>query len=152
LTHNNAPGQKNLAEALQQIWQKTFGIPVALEGCEWNIFFTRLNEGQFQLGGCLNSALYSDPLYQLEIFNDKNHFANASSWENDVYKQLLALSIASEGKERQKHLKKAEKLLLEEMPVIPIFSSTYKYMTNDRLHGLFINKPGDVDFKTAYFK
>jgi hypothetical protein len=38
------------------------------------------------------------------------------------------------------------------MPVIPIFADTYKYMADERLHGLLIDISGDVDFKTAYFE
>jgi ABC-type oligopeptide transport system substrate-binding subunit len=64
----------------------------------------------------------------------------------------LDLSKTYDKKQRKKHLKEAEKLLLEEMPVIPIFVETYKYMMNNKLHGLFFNKSDSVDFKTAYFK
>jgi oligopeptide transport system substrate-binding protein len=152
LAHSHLPGQKSLSEALQQIWQTAFGIEVRLEGSEWNTFFSRLNEGQFQLAGCFYTTWYSDPLYYLELFKDKeDRFINPSGWEHHDYKRLLNSLLAMDEKQKKEQLKKTEKLLLEEMPVIPIFVDTYKYMTHDKLDGFFINKSGDVDFKTAYF-
>jgi oligopeptide transport system substrate-binding protein len=152
LIYCDYPGHKSLAEALQQIWQTAFGINVELEGCEWNVFSVRLEERQYQLGGYLCSSWYSDPLHHLEIFKDKNYFMNVCAWENDTYKQILNLAITNDEKQRMEQLKKAEKFLLEEMPVIPVFASAHRYMTHDKLSGLVINKSGELDLKTAHFK
>ncbi len=72
LTHSHLPGQKTLAEALQQIWQEAFGIPVVLQGCDWKTFIAQMHERQMDLGGSIRFSMCSDPLYVLEMFK-KEH-------------------------------------------------------------------------------
>ncbi len=153
LTHNDLPGQKNLAEILQQVWQKVFTIPVKLQGYDLNTFIAQLQQRQLHLGGCVTSALYSDPLYILEMFKEKEHPMNCSNWENERFARCLDLArTKTTEKERNALLKEAEKILVEEMPVIPIYSERLIYMTNDQLKGILLDNCGHVDFKKMYFK
>ncbi|MGE0631603.1 MAG: peptide ABC transporter substrate-binding protein, partial [Pseudobdellovibrionaceae bacterium] len=145
--------QKTVYEAIQEMWKKNLGIHVRLEGSEWNVFSSQLNLGQFQLGCCMRSAVYEDPFYFLEIFKDKSYSYNCSRWENQEYQNLLDQAIiSSDAKQRKLHLKQAEKLLIEAMPVIPIYSETCKYILNDQISGFEINGSGYSDFKTISFK
>ncbi len=152
LSHSTITGQKTLAEAIQQRWSEVFGIDVKIEGSEWSVFASHFNRGTFQMGGCLRSAVYNDPLYHLEIFKERDFPYNASFWESDAYKQLIeTASQASDQGARQEYLRAAEKMLIDEMPVIPIYVDTYKYMTNRGLKGFIIDKSGCIDFREAKF-
>ncbi len=152
LTYSDIPGQKNLAETLQQVWQKTFTIPVKLQGCDWNTFHAKLQQKQLQMGGCVIFFICSDPLYVLQMFKEKAHSMNFSNWENTRFTECLSLAITkTTEKERNALLKEAEKILVEEMPVIPIYSGRLIYMINDHLKGVFPDNCGCVDFKKMYF-
>jgi oligopeptide transport system substrate-binding protein len=152
LSHSTITGQKTLAEAIQQRWSDVLGIDVQIEGAEWSVLASYFNTGKFQMGGCLRSAVYNDPLYHLEIFKDKEFPYNASFWENDAYKQLIERAAQTcDPQERLAHLKAAENVLMDEMPVIPIYVDTYKYMTNRGLTGFIIDKSGCIDFKESTF-
>lgn len=145
--------QKTVYEAIQEMWKKALGIQVRLEGSEWNVFSSQLNHGQFQLGSCMRSAVYEDPFYFLEIFMDKSYSYNCSRWEDQEYQNLLHQAISSEDVlQRKMYLKQAEKLLIEAMPVIPIYSETCKYILNDQITGFEINGSGYSDFKTISFR
>jgi hypothetical protein len=55
---NDIPSFKQLAEYCKETWEKVFQIPIRMEGMEWNVFFSYVQRGQFQIGGYSLSALY----------------------------------------------------------------------------------------------
>ncbi len=71
LSHSHITGQRQLAEIIQSNWHDVLGLDVRLEGSEWNLFFSALTHGQYQVGGCIKSALFSDPIYHLKLLQDK---------------------------------------------------------------------------------
>ena len=148
LSHSHITGQRQLSEIIQSNWSEALGVHVNLEGGEWNVFFSNLSNGNYQIGGCLKSALFSDPIYHLELLEDMNHSYNVCRWENPVYQECLSLSrLAVEASERVALMRRAEKILVEEMPVIPIYSETYLYMVRPHIQGIVIHDLGHVDFK-----
>lgn len=150
-SYSDVPGQKKLAEAIQQQWERTFGIQVELTPSEWNVFFASLGERQYQIGGCIWFCAFNDPIYTLEFFKDKTHRYNAPQWENKHYRQLLELADAEPNPEvRLEHLKQAELLILDEMPIIPLYMVHSKYLKLPKVQGLTVNDLGQADFKWAY--
>ncbi len=150
-SYSTIPGQKKLAEAIQQNWEKTFGIKVELIASEWNVFFSNLGERQFQIGGCIWYCQFHDPVYTLEFFKDKTHRYNSPQWESKHYQQLLDLADQeADPILRLEHLKQAELLILEEMPVIPLYMVHSKHLKSPKIQGLSVNDLGQVDFKWAY--
>lgn len=148
LSHYNIAGQKQVAEAIQSYWMKELGIQVNLAGSEWNVFFSDLCRGQFQLGGCFKSAFFKDPIYHLELLKDKQHVYNVARWENPLYRQLLDQATAiGEVAVRDELLKQAETILMDEMPVIPLYSEQYQYAVRKEVKGVFVQDLGHVDFK-----
>jgi oligopeptide transport system substrate-binding protein len=140
--------QKSLTQILQENLRETLGIDVEIQAFEWNVLLDHLIHGQFQIASCTRNAMYEDPFYFLDIFKEKNCSYNFSRWENKIYQQLLAqASTTFDMKERGGYLREAEKLLLDEMPVIPIYMDTCKFLLNDKLRGYAINRSGYVDFK-----
>jgi oligopeptide transport system substrate-binding protein len=149
LSYCSYGSQKGLTQVLQERISRVFGIQVFAEGLDWNILSSNMVYGKYDIASCVRSALYEDPYYFLEIFKDKNSSYNFCRWENAEYKQILDLAAeATDLVEREKLLKKAEILLLEEMPVIPVYIDTCKYLTQKKLKGYNVNRSGYVDFKT----
>ena len=75
------------------------------------------------------------------------------SRENENFKQLLLQSNHSLGElERAKALTEAEKILMDEMPIIPMCSMKKSYAKNPRLQGEKLSYTQFVDFKSAYFE
>lgn len=152
-SHSDVTGQKTLSEAIAQEWEKTFGIKVELSGSEWNVFSSNLARRQYQIGGCTWYFLYNDPSYALDCFKELSNRHNSPQWENKEYQKLLEAAEKETKKElRIAYLKKAEKILLDEMPIIPIYSLKLKYLMNKNLKGIYISSMGQVEFKGAYFE
>ncbi len=150
ISHSDMPWHKKLSEAIQESWHKSFQIDVTLHNSDWNHFFASLGERRFQIGGCIWYSVYHDPIYNLEFFKEKKHRYNAPQWENIHFQKLLQLAEGERDlSQRLEHLKEAEQLLLDEMPIIPLFVYHAKYLKSPHLHGLEVLPAGYVDFKYA---
>lgn len=148
VSHSDIPGQKKLAEVVADEWKKNLGIEVELAGQQWNTFVSDLSSGHYQIGGCVWHSVYNDPIYYLEFFKEKDHPYNSSHWENSDYKNLLEEADRQiDPLLRKEILKKAELILLEEMPVIPLYISHHKYLLRDTVEGVYVSPMGFVDFK-----
>ncbi len=140
--------QKSLTQILQENLREALGIEVDIQAFEWNVLQDHLIHGQFQIASCTRNSIYEDPFYFLDIFTEKSCSYNFSRWENKTYQQLLTRASATfDMKERDQHLREAEQLLMDEMPVIPIHMETCKFLLNEKLRGYAINRSGYVDFK-----
>jgi oligopeptide transport system substrate-binding protein len=153
LSHSHIAGQRQLAEVIQNAWKEVLGVKVTLTGSEWNVFFSDLSHGKYQVGGCIKSALFRDPIHHLELLQDKTHLYNVCRWENRSYQNLLQQArSATDIETRNTLLRSAEEILLEQMPVIPIYSEVYLYMIRPHIQGIVIHDLGHVDFKWAKWR
>lgn len=151
LSHSDITGQKKVAEAVQNQWETVLGIHVELVASDWNTFFSNLAQRNFQVGGCFWYSIFNDPIYFLEFFRDKSYRYNSAQWENPHYTKLLDLANQElDPRIRREHLKQAELLLLDEMPIIPLYVLNQKILKQDWLKDVFISELGHADFKWTH--
>lgn len=144
---------KKQAEALQEQWQKTFGIPVKLEQVEEKVMYYRLHKHSFQMAMCYWLAQYNDPMNIFERFKYKTHSKNYTNWESKKYISLLnSVDKISDGKKRMELLKKAEKILSKEVPFTTIHHHNYITLTKPNVEGIFIGPVGELHFEKTYKK
>jgi oligopeptide transport system substrate-binding protein len=92
-----------------------------------------------------------DPENFLELFKDKSLGINGTGWESASFKKFLELA-KYEPSLRLAHLAQAEKILLSECPIIPLFQYNMIYAKDKNLEGVSLNSLGILDFKTAFRK
>lgn len=146
-------GERNhlVAQTLQQQWRQAFGIKVQLEAIERKVYLDRLGKLDYQLAMGSWIADYNDPINFLEVFKFKKATTNNTGWENPRYIQLLEESSKiMDPDERQKVLAQSERLIMEQMPIIPVYHFTMLYMQNDKLKDVVLSSLGNIDFKWAY--
>jgi oligopeptide transport system substrate-binding protein len=140
-----------IAQALQQQWARTLGVQIKLESIEPKIYYDRLSRSDYQLAAGDWIADFNDPINFLDVFRYKKGCSNATQWENAQYAQLLCASeVVSDPQERLMLLRESEQLLMEEMPIVPVFYYTMLYLQNPSLHNVVFSSMGTVDFKWAY--
>lgn len=153
LSYSPVPGYKAVVEALQQQWKERLGIEVELESVEWGIYLSRFGKRDFQLAPIGWNSFYYDPSYNLQVFRYSSNENNWPSWENPLFQELLDQADQDIDQEKRfKHLRQAEKILLDEMPVIPLSYQSFKYFKNNKVNNLLITDLGEVDFKWASIK
>lgn len=149
ITYSQQAGRKQLAEYLQQIWSKTFGIKVEVEAQEWNILRSNLEKGLFAVSGCYEAAFYNDPLELLGKMATINP-NNFSRWVNEDFTQKVNQAKTEALSERRSMLLgQAEQVLMEQMPVIPISSDVFKFAHHPLLNGYIFDYVGACDFSHA---
>jgi oligopeptide transport system substrate-binding protein len=141
------------AQGIQQQWESMLGIRVELEAVESKTFFQRISQKEYQLAAGSWTADFNDPINFLEVFKYKNSSTNNTNWENIKYIDLLNQSALCRDKEERKGLlREAEQILMEQMPIIPIFHFALNYLQCDRLEGVALSPLGQIDFRWAHLE
>jgi len=144
--------QKNLALALQCTWKQVLGIDVELKCYELKTHITKLRNQDFQFAQMSWIGQYHDRMNFLERFEKIDTFRNYSGWENSRYSQLIAESFYKEVKERNALLDQAEKIIVDEMPIIPLYHYHLVYIKNPILINVAISPMGDIQFHKAFLR
>jgi len=142
-----------IAQALQSQWQKAFGITLQLEPVAQNIFFDRLSKQEYTLSLGDWVADYNDPINFLELFKSKEVGANNTHWEDPKYAQLIdAAYLTPIEEERTALFQQSEAILMDAMPVIPLFHLTMLFVKDEHLKNVSLTDTGNIDFKWAYLE
>ncbi len=139
LLYNTSSGNKGVAESIQQMWKENLNVDVKLINLEWKLFIDAKNKGDFIIARDGWIGDYPDPLTFLELWTS---YAgnNYGKWENKEYDTLIETSNLLLGKERFEKLYKAEKMLMDESSIIPIYYFGDMYMVRENI--LYLEKTG----------
>ncbi|MGC5324339.1 peptide ABC transporter substrate-binding protein [Brevibacillus sp. SYSU BS000544] len=150
LSFNTSEAHKKIAESVQDQWKKALGVDVKLENKEWKVYIEDMHQGNFQIGRMGWLADYNDPLTFLDLFKDKDGGNNDTRWENQKYKDALNKSATeADPEKRKKLLAEAEQVLMEDMPILPIYYYTQSWVKKDSVKGVIVDTQGNVDYKWA---
>lgn len=124
LLYNTSDRHKVIGEALQQMWKKNLGVTVTLYNQEWKVYLAAQKslDFQFQRAGWI--ADYTDPHVFLDLWRT-GAGNNNTNWGNPEYDRLLAESLnAKTEAERFAIYQQMEKILVDELPLLPLFFYT----------------------------
>lgn len=145
--YNTSEGHKQIAEALQQMWKDTLGIEVRLENQEWKVYLKDLEAMNFQIARMGWIGDYADPNTFLELFlagNGNNH----SNWSSPEYAALMQRANATlDRSARLALLRRAETLMRDAAPVIPLYVYTRSELVKPYVRGYWINYMHSTRFR-----
>ncbi|MGN1402246.1 MAG: peptide ABC transporter substrate-binding protein [Bacillus sp. (in: firmicutes)] len=149
LTYSTSPVHQKMAETVQQMLNENLGVEVKLANMEWNVFSEKQKALEFQFSRSSFLMDYADPINALESFQS-GHSMNRTGWSNEEYDRLIkeAKAEADETK-RFERLYKAEKVLMEEMPILPIHFYNLPYMLQNGVTGIVYHPVGYLELKWA---
>ena len=112
--------------------------------------FSRLPEQVNQVAAIIIAADFNDPINFLDVFKYKESGTNNTGWENPQYIDLLNRSaLCRDSEERKQLLRKAESLLMDEMPLIPVYHFALVYLKRDDLDNVLLSPLGQMDLRWA---
>lgn len=157
LLFSKSEKHQKTAQAVQQAWNQTFGIKVALQSYEWNTFIERLSKHDYQVGGRGWVSDLLDPMTLLELYKFTNDAEqggnNDTQWENGLFITLLDEAIeTSNFEKRNQLLAEAERVLMRDLPIAPLYHSTACYLKKPYVKGVYLSELCDLDFKHAYIE
>jgi len=142
--------QRKLALALQSQWREVLGVEVGLESSELKVFVNKLRQHDFEFAQMSWVAQFYDRMSFLERFMHEDSYRNYSSWENPRFQELIRSSFhVIPPDKRALILESAERLLLEEMPIAPIYHYNALYLKSPKLKNAQISPLGHIDFRYA---
>ena len=144
---NTNDTHRRIGVAFGAMWQEAFGDAVALSlrNVEWQVYLDTTARGEHTMAraGWIG-ATYSDASYFLEKFKGDAGEANSSKWVNPEYDAFLEQALAEpDPQARIDLMEQAEAVMLEDLPIIPVFHYTRARLINPDLEG-WVRNPQDV--------
>ncbi|WP_241665098.1 peptide ABC transporter substrate-binding protein [Peribacillus simplex] len=136
ILYNTLDTHKKIAEAVQGMWRDNLGVEVTLENAEFQVKLDREKAGDFEISRAGWVGDYVDPMTFMLWETDGAY--NDANWSNKEYDGLLKEAKSTmDPKERMAALHKAEEVLIEEMPILPVYFYTKPYMVKSNVTGVF---------------
>jgi oligopeptide transport system substrate-binding protein len=150
LLYNTNENLKKIAEATQAMWKENLGIEVQLLNQEWKVYLENMNQRNFQMARAGWTADYNDPNTFLNLFlsdADENH----AGWKSEKYDTLMKKADREMNQRRRLDLlKKAEAILLDELPVLPVYYYTRLTLRSPKVKGWYDNVEDAHPLKEVY--
>ena len=150
LSINTSEAHSAIAQYIQEGWNKNLGLKTEIDNTEWQVYLDRLKTGDFQVARLGWVADYNDATTFLAQYVKADAPNNYTGWENAEYTKLLEEA----GKEqdtakRTELLKKAEAILVDEMPALPIYFYTHLSVAKPSVKNLTVSPLQTVDLKSV---
>jgi ABC-type oligopeptide transport system substrate-binding subunit/predicted Ser/Thr protein kinase len=105
------------APSLANQWYENLGVEIKCEHFEWSQYTKRLTEEPPHIFTMAWSADYPDP----DNFMRAAHFQELTRWHNEAYQNLVEEARrVGDQEERMKMYHEAERILVDEVPIIPL--------------------------------
>lgn len=164
--YNTNEGHQRVAEALQEMWKNNLGIEIELKNEEWAIFQDTRRLGNYTIarGGWLGD--YAAPMTMLDLYTSYSG-NNDTQWRwneqpaiaphdkvlnpaNKEFDEAIKESMMSTGKKQDEAYRRAEKILMDDQILIPIYYYSFIYMIDSsKVTGIEKTQMGQWIFKNA---
>jgi oligopeptide transport system substrate-binding protein len=144
--------EQPVLESVQQMWRAHLGVNVALVKQELKTVVTARNTGDYHLLAGRWVGDYLDPLTFLELMvTDGGN--NRTGWSNPEYDRLLAeAAVTRETAVRHGLLRRAEALMLAEVPVVPLHHYPQRVLRHPTVKGWHVNLLDVHPLKVVYLE
>lgn len=149
LKYNTKENEKLVAEAIQQMWA-AIGVKVNLVNEEWAVFQSSRKNGNYEIARHGWIGDYVDPMTFMDLFqtglgNNNAKFSNAT-YDSSVQKAMSETDLDV----RASYLRQAEDVLMDEMPIIPIYYYTQVEAVAKNVKDVRVSPLGQIYFDRAY--
>ncbi len=147
MTYSTSPSHQNIAVALQAMFKETLGVDVELQNVESGVFLSEQKEFKYQMSRSSFLHDYADPVNALESFIT-NSSMNRTTWSNADYDKLITdIKNETDENKRWELLKQADELLMQDMPVFPLYYYNQSTLEKPGITGILRHPVGYLDLK-----
>ncbi|MDB6130325.1 MAG: transporter substrate-binding protein [Verrucomicrobiales bacterium] len=149
---NTHEAHKTIAEAIQSMWKENLGLEVTIANQEWKVYLDTQKRIDYQVCRAGWSGDYVDPNSFLDLFLTGGG-NNETGWSNKEYDNLIAeAGRTGDQQKRMEVFQKAEAILMDELPIIPIYFYTRPVLRQPSLKGYYPNILDLHPFKWVYLE
>ncbi len=139
LLYNTNEGHRKIAVAIQQMWKNALNVNITLVNQDWKVYLDSRRTLNYDISRGAWIGDYPDPNTFLDMWvtdGGNNH----TGWSNKTYDDLIAKAAQTiDQEERYACFQEAEKVLAEELPIIPIYTYTRVYLIRPEVKGWYPN-------------
>jgi oligopeptide transport system substrate-binding protein len=152
LTTISSEVNQRIAEALQQMWRRDLGLDVRIIQKEFKVLLDTLDTLDYTLARGRWIAEFPDPLTYLSIFTTGNG-VNGTGFADSKYDAMIAAAAsASIAAERLAALQAAERYLMEQMPIAPIYWGSRNTLVAPAVRGWKNSPLGFHNYKDVWLE
>jgi oligopeptide transport system substrate-binding protein len=149
LTVMNNQGERDMAQALAAMWKQNLGAEVSIVTWESKVYWDEIAKGNFMICRDGWTGDYPDPMTMLELFTTDGN-KDDTRWSNAAYDKLIAENkVITDKQKRMDNFAKAEKILLDEASVLPLYSFLDTFLAKPNIKGVTKNFIGHTIFEYA---
>jgi oligopeptide transport system substrate-binding protein len=153
ILYNTNEGHRKIAVALQQMWKKHLNIDVTMVNQEWKVYLDTRDRMEYTIARASWIGDYVDPntFIDMWVTNGGN---NKTGWSNAGFDELVLRKIPAmkTHEERLAGFHKAETILMQEMPILPIYTYATKHLVSPSVKGMPTNIMDYHSFKHIYLE
>jgi oligopeptide transport system substrate-binding protein len=139
LQYNSHEIHSAVAQFAQEQWQRYLGMRVELNALEWGSYLENMTKLKYEISRAGWVGDYKDPYAFIGLF-EGDSAQNNTGWKNKEYDELLEkIRNEPDVAKRRDMLHDAEKLLMDEMPIIPLYFDMSTGMSRTYVKGLYPN-------------
>ena len=139
ILYNTADSHRDIAEVIMQDWKQHLGINVVLRNLEWGSFLDALRTGDYMVSRSGWIGDYPDPNTFLDMFVTGGP-NNQTNWGSAEYDQIIEANKSEKDPVKRMELfSQAERILVQEQAIIPIYFYVSKNMVQPYVEGFQTN-------------
>ena len=153
ILYNTFEQHRKIAVAIQQMWKQALNIDVTIRNQDWKVYLDTQASGNFQIARAAWIGDYVDPNSFLDMWiADGGN--NRTGWSDPVYERLVLneAPTARSVEQRYSILREAESVLLDAMPIIPIYHYVSIHLVHPSVKGFPGNLLNNPNFKQIYLQ
>ena len=132
---NSSAEHRRVSVALASMWQP-LGVEASLFNSEAALHFAALRSHDFSLARSGWIADLPMPENFLLVHQPANGAGNYSGYDNSEYDRMLAAAIAEpNGEKRNVLMRRAEEILVNDMPILPLYFYVTRSLVSNRIDG-----------------
>jgi oligopeptide transport system substrate-binding protein len=138
LRTSKSPVHDRIALAVTAMWKETLGVEVSFRSEDFRVLKQAIDARESVLFRGSWIGDYNDAYSFLQVL--KGGFGiNLPRYQSDAYDQALAAASSAGGTERANLLASAERRLLDDVPLIPLYFYVSKHLVAPRVSGWYSN-------------
>lgn len=147
---NTSEAHSTIAQHIQEGWAQNLGISATIRNSEWQVYLDELTNLQYQVGRLGWIADYNDATTFLDMYRTAENGNNDTGWENADFKAKLDQANQEQDSEKRiALLLEAEAIMIEEMPVLPLYFYTNNYVAKEGVTGMVPDALGNIALKNV---
>ncbi len=145
---NTADTHRDIAEVIRQMWKENLGLDAEIVNYEWKVYLQNTKNLAYpSVARASWIGDFPDPISFLELYTSDN-LNNRTGYASPAYDAAIKESWQiSDANKRMEKLKECEKMLMEDMPILPIYYYALTELRNPAIKNAAPNPLGMYSWK-----